>query len=117
MDASGTAIVIIGPDEKAPAYIPADAEQIVLPDEIEIPEKPKWSTLFIAAGKKDKVNKIDIVGFLSQKGELKKEDIGLIEVKDFFSFVAVKKIKVNHVLHLIKDERIKNKKVKIVVAK
>lgn len=117
MDASGTAIIIIGPDEKAPAYIPVDAEQIQLPNEIEIPEKPKWSTLFIAAGKKDKVNKIDIVGFLSQKGELKKEDIGLIEVKDFFSFVAVKKIKVNHVLHLIKEERIKNKKVKIAVAK
>ncbi|MEJ8843476.1 DEAD/DEAH box helicase [Lacibacter sp. H375] len=117
MDASGTAIVILGPDEKLPAYIPADAEQIELPETAEIPEKPKWSTLFIAAGKKDKVNKVDIVGFLSQKGELKKEDIGLIEVKDFFAFVAVKKIKANHVLHLIKDQKIKGKKVKIAVAK
>ncbi|HLO37117.1 MAG TPA: DEAD/DEAH box helicase [Lacibacter sp.] len=117
MDASGTAIVILGPDEKLPAYIPADAEQIVLPETAEIPEKPKWSTLFIAAGKKDKVNKVDIVGFLSQKGELKKEDIGLIEVKDFFAFVAVKKIKANNVLHLIKDQKIKGKKVKIAVAK
>jgi len=117
MDASGTAIVILGPDEKMPAYIPADAEKIELPETAEIPEKPKWSTLFIAAGKKDKVNKVDIVGFLSQKGELKKEDIGLIEVKDFFSFVAVKKIKANHTLHLIKDQKIKNKKVKIAVAK
>lgn len=117
MDASGTAIVILGPDEKLPAYIPADAEQIVLPETAEIPEKPKWSTLFIAAGKKDKVNKVDIVGFLSQKGELKKEDIGLIEVKDFFAFVAVKKIKANHTLHLIKDQKIKGKKVKIAVAK
>jgi superfamily II DNA/RNA helicase len=117
MDASGTAIVILGPDEKLPSYIPADAEQIVLPETAEIPEKPKWSTLFIAAGKKDKVNKVDIVGFLSQKGELKKEDIGLIEVKDFFAFVAVKKIKANNVLHLIKDQKIKGKKVKIAVAK
>ncbi len=117
MDASGTAIVIVGPDEKMPAYIPADAEQIALPEEIVIPEKPKWSTLFIAAGKKDKVNKIDIVGFLSNKGELKKEDIGLIEVKDFFSFVAVKKIKVSNTLQKIKEEKIKNKKVKIAVAK
>ena len=117
MDASGTAIVILGPDEKLPAYIPVDAEQIQLPETAEIPEKPKWSTLFIAAGKKDKVNKVDIVGFLSQKGELKKEDIGLIEVKDFFAFVAVKKIKANHVLHLIKDQKIKGKKVKIAVAK
>lgn len=117
MDASGTAIVIIGPEENKPAYIPADAEEIELPEEIVIPEKPKWSTLFIAAGKKDKVNKVDIVGFLSQKGELKKEDIGLIEVKDFFSFVAVKKIKVSNTLQKIKDEKIKNKKVKIAVAK
>ncbi|MEQ1798974.1 MAG: DEAD/DEAH box helicase, partial [Lacibacter sp.] len=75
MDASGTAILILGPDEKMPAYIPKDAEQIELPETAIIPEKPKWSTLFIAAGKKDKVNKIDIVGFLSQKGDLKKEDI------------------------------------------
>ncbi len=117
MEASGTAILILGPEEKLPAYIPADALEIELPEEAIIPEKPKWSTLFIAAGKKDKVNKVDIVGFLSQKGELKKEDIGLIEVKDFFSFVAVKKIKANHTLHLIKDEKIKNKKVKIAVAK
>ncbi|WP_407520452.1 DEAD/DEAH box helicase [Lacibacter sp. MH-610] len=117
MEASGTAIVLLGPDEKLPSYIPEGAEQITLPTAIVIPEKPKWSTLFIAAGKKDKVNKIDIVGFLSQKGELKKEDIGLIEVKDFFSFVAVKKIKASHTLYLIKDAKIKNKKVKIAVAK
>ncbi len=82
-----------------------------------MPEGTKWTTLFIAAGKKDKVNKVDIVGFLSQKGELKKEDIGLIEVKDFFSFVAIRKSKASHTLHLIRDERIKNKKVKIEVAK
>jgi hypothetical protein len=51
------------------------------------------------------------------KGNLKKEDIGLIEVKDFFSFVAIKKIKVSQVLMDIKNEKIKNKKVKIDIAK
>ena len=117
MDASGTAILILSPEEKVPSYIDPEVETIELPDKIELPEKPKWSTLFVAAGKKDKVNKIDIVGFLSNKGLLKKEDIGLIEVKDFFSFVAVKKSKVSHTLQLIKEQKIKNKKVKIVVAK
>jgi superfamily II DNA/RNA helicase len=117
MDASGTAILITGPDEQLPRYVSADAEEIQLPETNVVPEKPKWSTLFIAAGKKDKINKVDIVGFLSNRGELKKEDIGLIEVKDFFSFVAVRKTKVNHTLHLIKDQKIKNKKVKIDVAK
>jgi ATP-independent RNA helicase DbpA len=117
MDASGTAILILSPEEKLPDYISPDAEKIDLPETTELPEKPKWSTLFIAAGKKDKVNKIDIVGFLSNKGKLKKEDIGLIEVKDFFSFVAVKKIKADDTLELIKNEKIKNKKVKIDMAR
>ena len=117
MDASGTVILILSPDEKLPSYIPADTEQIHLPEQAMLPEKPKWTTLFIAAGKKDKVNKVDIVGFLSQKGDLKKEDIGLIEVKDFSSFVAIRKSKVSHTLHLIKDQKLKNKKVMIEVAK
>ncbi len=116
MDASGTVILVVGPDEKVPGYAP-ETENIDLPETAILPEKPKWSTIFVAAGKKDKVNKIDIVGFLSNKANLKKEDIGLIEVKDFFSFVAVKKIKMNETLRLIKNEKIKNKKVKIDIAK
>ena len=117
MDAGGTCILILSPEEKLPPYIKEDVEQIQLPENLSLPEKPKWSTLFIAAGKKDKVNKIDIVGFLSNKGQLKKDDIGLIEVKDFFSFVAIRKLKVSNTLQLIKNKKIKNKKVKIEVAK
>lgn len=117
MDASGTAILILSPEEKRPAYIARDAEKITLPETSVLPDKPKWSTLFIAAGKKDKVNKIDIVGFLGNKAKLKKEDIGLIEVKDFFSFAAVRKVKMGEALRLIKDQKIKNKKVKIDIAK
>jgi ATP-independent RNA helicase DbpA len=117
MEASGTAILIIGPEEELPAYVGEDAEEINLPETITLPEKPKWSTLFIAAGKKDKVNKIDIVGFLTNKGQLKKDDIGLIEVKDFFSFAAVRKLKMSQAMVNIKNEKIKNKKVKIDIAK
>ncbi len=117
MDASGTAILILSPSETMPPYITDTIEELIVPEAVSLPEKPKWTTLFIAAGKKDKVNKIDIVGFLSNKGQLKKEDIGLIEVKDFFSFVAVRKSKVGEALQLIRNEKIKNKKVKIEVAK
>ncbi|KAA5533841.1 DEAD/DEAH box helicase [Taibaiella lutea] len=118
MEASGTAILILSPDEKMPEYIKEDIEEIKLElGTYEVPEKPKWTTLYLPHGKKDKVNKIDIVGFLTNKAELKKEDIGLIEVKDFFSFVAVRKTKVNHALHLVKEERIKGKKAKVEVAK
>ena len=117
MDASGTVILILNEEEKLPAYISAPVEEISLPAASTLPDKPKWTTFFISAGKKDKVNKVDIVGFLSNRGELKKEDIGLIEVKDFSSFVAVRKVKASHVLQLVKDQKLKNKKVKIEVAK
>lgn len=117
MDASGTAILLLAPGEKIPSFITEEPTEITLPATAEVPAKPGWTTLFVGAGKKDKVNKVDIVGFLTNRGQLKKEDVGLIEVKDFFSFVAVRKTKAGHTLELIKNERIKNKKVKIEVAK
>ncbi len=119
MEASGTAILLLGPEEKLPGFVQPPVTEIHLPDEdtLVLPEKPKWATLFIAAGKKDKVNKVDIVGFLTNKAHLKKEDIGLIEVKDFFSFVAIRKSQMSHALQLIKNEKIKNQKVKIEIAR
>jgi superfamily II DNA/RNA helicase len=116
MEAGGKAVLILSEEEKLPVYI-TNSETFILPENLELPEKPKWSTIFIAAGKKDKVNKIDVVGFLSNKGNLKKDDVGLIEVKDFFSFAAVRKSKVGTLLPLVQKEKIKNKKVKIEIAK
>ena len=117
MDAGGKSILILSKEEKQPAYITEDVTELELNERIELPEKPKWTTLFFAAGKKDKLNKIDIVGFLSKIGQLNQEDIGLIEVKDFSSFVAVRKLQVSALMELIKDEKIKGKKIKIAVAK
>lgn len=117
MEASGTAVLILSPDESVPAYIQEAPIPIELPVTPTLPDKPKWTTLLLSVGKKDKVNKVDIVGFLSHVGQLKKEDIGLIEVKDFTSFVAIRKSKASHTLQMIKDARIKNKKVKIEVMK
>ncbi|MEO6931271.1 MAG: DEAD/DEAH box helicase [Chitinophagaceae bacterium] len=117
MDASGTAILILNDEETLPSYITTKPEEINLPEDLSIPDKPKWATLYISAGKKDKVNKVDIVGFLSNRANLKKEDIGLIEVKDFFSFAAVRRTSASAILQDIKDHKLKNKKVKIEIAK
>jgi superfamily II DNA/RNA helicase len=117
MHATGNVYVIYSDDEKLPGYITEHAQEFAMPDKLSLPEKPKWSTLFIAAGKKDKINKIDIVGFLSNKANLKKDEIGLIEVKDFFSFAAVRKSKIGNTVELVKNEKMKNKKVMISVAK
>ena len=117
MDASGTAVLILNSEEKLPAFVNTPITELTLTSPLQVPEKPKWTTLFIAAGKKDKVNKVDIVGFFTNKGQLKKEDIGIIEVKDFFAFAAVRKHRVSHFLQLVKDEKLKGKKIKIAVAK
>lgn len=117
MNSTGNVYVIHNSDEELPAYLTQNAVSFEMPERLSLPDKPKWSTLFIAAGKKDKINKVDIVGFLSQKGQLKKDEIGLIEVKDFTAFAAVRKSKMSHVVQLVKDQKIKGKKVKIAVAK
>lgn len=117
MDASGTAILILNDEETLPSYITSLPEELTLPEDLSLPDKPKWATLYISAGKKDKVNKVDIVGFLSNRASLKKEDIGLIEVKDFFSFAAVRRTSASSILQDIKDHKLKNKKVKIEIAK
>jgi len=114
MEASGTAIMLLGPDEELPVWIDAaQAEVMEIPSGEPLPAKPDWSTLYIAAGKKNKVNKVDIVGFLAQIGGLKKEDIGLIEVKDFSAFAAVRRSKAAAALTAIRDQKLKGKKVKI----
>lgn len=118
METSGTAILIVGPEERIPEYVKAEQPtEISLPEKTELPDKPQWVTLHISAGKKDKVNKVDIVGFLANVAALKKEDIGLIEVKDFFAFVAVRRSKASVVLEAIKGAKLKGKKVKIILAR
>ncbi len=116
MNDFGTAILLISEEEKIPDFIVDEIQDIDIPESNPLPLKTQWNTLHISLGKKDKVNKIDIVGFLSQVAGLKKDDIGLIEVKDYYAFAAVRKNKINETLRLIKDHKLKGKKVKVDVA-
>ena len=115
MNAKGTAYLVIADDERYP-FLKEDIPEENLKGDFELPRDSDWQTLYIAAGKKDKVNKIDIVGLLIKKGGLQKDDVGLIEVKDQTSYVAIKRKMVNKVLSALANERIKNKKVKIEIA-
>lgn len=115
MNAKGTVYLIMVPDEKYP-FLKADIETETIGGKYALPQDSIWQTLYISAGKKDKINKIDIVGFLLKKGGLEKEDVGLIEVKDQASYVAIKRAKVAKVIKALSNEKIKNKKVKIETA-
>ena len=117
MKATGTSYLIFHNDEIRPKYIDKNLEILSIPMSNSLPKAPDFVTIYVSGGKKNKLNKIDIVGFFSQKGNLEKNDIGLIEVKDFSSYVAIKRDKFRDLLTAVKDEKMKGKKYKIEVAK
>ncbi len=116
MNAAGTAYLLLSAVEYLPPFITGSPELITLPKKGTLPGKAPWRTLYIGAGKKDKINKMDIVGMLLQKGQLAKEELGLIEVLDRTSYASVNSSKIDAVLSLIRNEKIKNKKVKIEIS-
>ena len=92
-------------------------EEILTEIDLEQPapaEEPMRQYYFM---EKEKLNKVDIVGFLIQKGELYKEDIGMIDIKDHYSYVAINRKKINRTLRLIRKEKIKNMKSKYEIAR
>ncbi len=66
-EASGNAYLVLHAEERVPEYISEDIETYEFPETLPKPAKPRWATLYIGKGKKDKLNKIDIVGFLYKK--------------------------------------------------
>ena len=117
MLASGTAYIIFHESEKKLDYIDYGMKTLIVDSNSKLPKPPEFQTIYVSGGKKNKLNKIDIVGFFSQKGKLEKGDLGLIEVRDLISFAAVKSSKVKGLLQLIRDEKMKGKKFKIEVAR
>ena len=63
MNASGTAFLLLDRDEARPDYLTEIPETYHPVGKYPAPAEPFWSTLYIGKGKKDKVNKMDIVGF------------------------------------------------------
>lgn len=117
MNADGMALIMTEKNESYPAYIDRTMEAFKVNPNASVPKPSGFTTLYFGKGKKDKLNKVDIVGFLGQKGGLQKDEIGLIEVKDYFSYAAIKSSKVQEVLKKIRDEKIKNKVTRIEICK
>lgn len=109
-DAEGNSFLILHEEESVPSYIEDEPEEYVLPDRPKRPTLPQWTTIYIGKGKKDKLNKVDIVGFLYKKGELAKEDLGGIDVLDHHAYATVRRTKVKQLLRLVQSEKIKGMK-------
>ena len=107
-DATGRTFFILNSQEHTPDYVEGNIEDFDSPlTTHHSPLAPKMTTLYIGKGKKDKLSKGDIVGFLCKKGELTADEIGRIDVKERYTYVAVKREKLQQVLRLTQGEKIK----------
>jgi coproporphyrinogen III oxidase-like Fe-S oxidoreductase len=66
MLSTGTAYIIAHESEKKMEYINYGMDVFKL-ESASLPKPPEFQTIYISGGKKNKLNKIDIVGFFSQK--------------------------------------------------
>lgn len=116
MHAEGKAYLILADDETLPAYIDKSLEELNVSPRLKLPPPPPFISLYISAGKKNKISKGDIVGLLTKKGGLSANAIGLISILDFSSYVAISRSQHQGLLKRLKNEKLKKLKVKIEVA-
>lgn len=109
-DKLGKTFFILNQEESIPDYIDAEPTLHTIPTDLPAPPKPKMVTLYIGKGKKDKLSKGDIVGFLCKKGGLKGTEIGRISVEDRFTYVAIDRAQLRSVLRNVQGEKIKGVK-------
>ena len=115
MHSNGTAYILKSQHEELPIFIKNDEEI-----NIESTKKVKnsnWSTLHISGGRKDKISKGDIAGLFFKQGNIKKEELGIIELKQDCAYVAVSSSNLNTLIQTLNNSRLKKKKVRISILK
>jgi len=113
VDAKGTAFVLKWQKEHLPDFIKSATN-------VNITNKQKmkpifWETLFISGGRKDKISKGDIAGLFFKKGNLNKDQLGVIELKQDCAFIAVPVNEANRLVQDLNNVRLKSKKVRVFV--
>lgn len=104
-DREGRSFIILGPEETLPPYVVAD--KFSVSHSTRSPQHPLWSSIYIGKGKKDKISKGDIAGFLMKVGGLDKGDVGRIDVRDYHSFVAINRKRTSETLIRLRGQKIK----------
>ena len=77
------------------------------------PAAPAWRTLYITAGRRDKVSRGDVAGFLMKRGGLRREQVGLIEVQAAGAYAAVAAAEAERVAAATDGGRLKRGKVRV----
>jgi superfamily II DNA/RNA helicase len=106
---TGASYIILNESEHLPEYV-GEIERFELSEQVSRPPKSKWVTIYIGKGKKDKLSRMDIAGFFYKKGGLGRDDVGAIDVKEHYAFVAVRRTVAKQLLTLVQGEKIKGMK-------
>jgi len=111
MNAEGTAYILKWVNEELPEYI-GETEMETMVD-APTPKAPTWKTLYITGGRRDKISKGDIAGLFLKQGGLSNEQLGIIEIKQDCSYVAVPASKTNELINTLTNSKLKTKKVRL----
>lgn len=109
VDRTGDIFVLIGPKEDIKDYIDFDTTYY-LDSEKRFKPEALMETLYFSAGKKEKLSKGDILGFLVKEGGLATTEIGKIEVYDHYALAAVSSNASDGLTNRIKGKKIKGEK-------
>lgn len=113
IDKCGEVIVMKSDDDKMPQFIHVD-DAVSIPDNPPLSAlEPVMTTLYFKAGKKEKISKADIVGFIVNNSHLQACQVGQIAVKDHYALVAIPRNEAQKTLHALQSCRIKGMKVPI----
>ena len=107
-DATGRAFMLIGPEEHLPEYVKEKTEEYKIDDNSKkrVP-LPRMATIYIGKGKKDKISKGDILGYLCKTCGVEGSEIGRIDVYERYAYVAVERKTADRIVKISKGAKIK----------
>lgn len=109
IDKEGDIYVLIGPEEDIKPYIDFDTTRYI-DTEKRFAASKIFDTIYFSAGKREKLSKGDILGFLIKEGGLQGDAIGKIDVFDHYSLAAVEAKYTNALMNAVKGKKIKGEK-------
>lgn len=114
VEAEGDVYVLIGPEEDVKEYVNFDDTRYLEPGK-RFEGATLFDTLYFSAGRKEKLSKGDILGFLTKEGKIEGKKIGKIEVYDHYALAAVEASSIDELMKNIKGRKIKGERRQISV--
>ncbi len=116
MHKNGTSYILHWEKEELPNFILETASESLNIEKLQkstLPSAIKWKTLYITGGRRDKISKGDIAGLLLKQGCIQKNQLGVIELKQNYSYVGVQAEVAEMLIKRTNNSKLKKKKVRI----